>query len=111
MSGKTSYLVAGIEMDDGRRIEEGTKYKAAVAKNVPIIDEDKLLDMIRSSCPQPANPVPPVKKEESQEQKQVVPSKDDVQVKEEPVTSKSQSSQPLNQPIKHLDETYVCGGY
>ena len=42
-------------MDDGRRIEEGTKYKAAVAKNVPIIDEDKLLDMIRSSCPQPAN--------------------------------------------------------
>ncbi|KAK8795481.1 hypothetical protein WA158_000138 [Blastocystis sp. Blastoise] len=53
VSGKTNYLVAGIELEDGRSIEEGSKYKNAIAKKVSIIDEDKLLDMIRCTCEQP----------------------------------------------------------
>ena len=30
VSGKTNYLVAGFEMEDGRPITEGSKYKAAI---------------------------------------------------------------------------------
>ncbi len=52
VSGKTTYLVAGFEMEDGRPIQEGSKYKKAVEKNVRIIDEDALLKMIRDSDPQ-----------------------------------------------------------
>ena len=32
ISGKTNYLVAGFEMDDGRAITEGAKYKEAKKK-------------------------------------------------------------------------------
>lgn len=52
VSGKTTYLVAGFEMEDGRPIQEGSKYKKAMEKNVRIIDEDALLKMIRDSDPQ-----------------------------------------------------------
>ena len=52
ISGKTKYLVAGFEMEDGRPIEEGSKYKAAKAKGVKIINEDDLLDLIRQSNPE-----------------------------------------------------------
>ena len=38
-------------MEDGRPITEGTKYKAAIEKNVKIINEDGLLKMIRDSDP------------------------------------------------------------
>ena len=51
MSGKTNYLVAGFEMEDGRPITEGSKYKAAIEKNVKILSEDGLLKMIRDSDP------------------------------------------------------------
>lgn len=51
VSGKTNYLVAGFEMEDGRPITEGSKYKAAIEKNVKIISEDGLLKMIRDSDP------------------------------------------------------------
>ena len=36
VSGKTNYLVAGFEMDDGRAITEGAKYKEAKKKKVKI---------------------------------------------------------------------------
>ena len=52
VSGKTQYLVAGFEMEDGRPITEGSKYKRAVEKNVRIINEDDLLNMIRESNPE-----------------------------------------------------------
>lgn len=52
VSGKTKYLVAGFEMEDGRPITEGSKYRAAKEKNVPIISEDDLLQMIRESNPE-----------------------------------------------------------
>lgn len=52
VSGKTKYLVAGFEMEDGRPITEGSKYKAAQAKGVSIINEDKLMAMIRASNPE-----------------------------------------------------------
>ena len=51
VSGKTNYLVAGFEMEDGRPITEGSKYKAAIEKNVKILSEDGLLKMIRDSDP------------------------------------------------------------
>ena len=51
VSGKTQYLVAGFEMEDGRPITEGSKYKKAVEKKVRIINEDDLLNMIRESNP------------------------------------------------------------
>ena len=40
VSGKTNYLVVGFEMEDGRPITEGSKYKKAIEKNVKIINED-----------------------------------------------------------------------
>ena len=49
VSGKTDFLVAGFEMDDGRKITEGAQYKAAKKKGVKIISEDDLMDMVRNS--------------------------------------------------------------
>ena len=49
ISGKTNYLVAGFEMEDGRPITEGAKYKEAKKKNVKIINEDDLMKMITDS--------------------------------------------------------------
>lgn len=42
-------------MEDGRPITEGSKYKAAIAKGVKIINEDDLLQMIRDSNPEGAS--------------------------------------------------------
>ena len=39
VSGKTNYLVAGFEMDDGRAITEGAKYKEAKEEDEDIDDE------------------------------------------------------------------------
>ena len=52
VSKKTTYLIAGFEMEDGRPITEGSKYKAAIEKGVEIINEDRLLKMIRDSDPE-----------------------------------------------------------
>ena len=49
VSGKTDYLVAGFEMEDGRRITEGAQYKMAKKKGVKIISEDDLMQMVRNS--------------------------------------------------------------
>lgn len=66
VSGKTTYLVAGFEMEDGRPIQEGSKYKKAIEKDVKIINEDKLLKMIRDSDPQ-ANAVCEVEEKKVEE--------------------------------------------
>jgi len=39
ISGKTNYLVVGFRLEDGRQIVEGSKYKAAVEKKIPIFTE------------------------------------------------------------------------
>ena len=52
VSGKTSYLVAGFEMEDGRPIQEGSKYKKASDLGVKIISEDDVIKMIRESDPE-----------------------------------------------------------
>ena len=49
VSGKTNYLVAGFEMDDGRAITEGAKYKEAKKKKVKIISDEDLMKMITDS--------------------------------------------------------------
>ena len=49
VSGKTDYLVAGFEMDDGRKISEGAQYKMAKKKGVKIFSEDDLMQMVRDS--------------------------------------------------------------
>ena len=46
MSGKTDYLVAGFEMEDGRKITEGAQYKAAVKKKVNIISDEDLMKVL-----------------------------------------------------------------
>ena len=51
ISGKTNYLLAGFEMEDGRPITEGSKYKNALAKGTKIINEDELFTIIRESNP------------------------------------------------------------
>ena len=43
VSGKTNYLVVGFEMEDGRPITEGSKYKKAIEKNVKIINEQTMV--------------------------------------------------------------------
>ena len=46
VSGKTNYLVAGFEMEDGRKITQGAQYKAAIQKKVKIISDLDLMKMV-----------------------------------------------------------------
>ena len=57
VSGKTSFLLLGIDTETGQ-LMEGSKSKKARDLKTPIIDEDKLLDMIRATAPQPPEPAP-----------------------------------------------------
>ena len=66
VSGKTTYLVAGFEMEDGRPITEGSKYKKAMELGVKIINEDDVIRMVRES-----DPAASMKYEEEQKKKQV----------------------------------------
>ena len=49
VSGKTNYLVAGFEMEDGRKITQGAQYKAAIQKKVKIISDLDLMKMVADS--------------------------------------------------------------
>jgi singapore isolate B (sub-type 7) whole genome shotgun sequence assembly, scaffold_1 len=49
VSGKTNYLVAGFEMEDGRKITQGAQYKAAIQKKVKIISDLDLMKMVANS--------------------------------------------------------------
>ena len=49
VSGKTNYLVAGFEMEDGRKIMQGAQYKAAIQKKVKIISDLDLMKMVADS--------------------------------------------------------------
>ena len=49
VSGKTNYLVAGFEMEDGRKITQGAQYKAAIQKKVKIIPDLDLMKMVADS--------------------------------------------------------------
>ena len=46
VSGKTTYLVTGSILEDGRPYTEGSKYKAAQKKKVKILDQDGFLTLI-----------------------------------------------------------------
>ena len=50
VSGRTSILVAGHKLIDGRQVNESKKYKDAVSKNVKIITEDKLQEFLSEKC-------------------------------------------------------------
>ena len=65
VSGKTTYLVAGFEMEDGRPITEGSKYKKASDLGVKIINEDDVMRMVRESDPEAS-----MRYEEEQKKKQ-----------------------------------------
>lgn len=43
VSGRTSYLVAGSSLEDGRPIEEGSKYRNAKSKGVKILGEEEFI--------------------------------------------------------------------
>ncbi len=49
VSSKTSFLLLGTALDDGRLPEEGSKYKQAVKMKTRVIDEDGLFDMLLQS--------------------------------------------------------------
>ena len=97
ISGKTKYLVAGFEMEDGRPITEGSKYKAAIEKGIEIIDEDRVLKMIYDSNPEANKEIEkkPVISKEIQEQP-IITKKEIVK------TSSCISSKPSPEP----DKTY-----
>lgn len=40
VSGKTDYLIVGSKLEDGREVTEGSKYRNAVAKKKPILNEE-----------------------------------------------------------------------
>ncbi|KAK6588491.1 DNA replication repC1 [Cryptosporidium xiaoi] len=48
VSGKTSYLIAGNMLEDGRNIEEGTKYRNAISKGIKILSEDEFMEIYSS---------------------------------------------------------------
>ncbi|CUV07608.1 unnamed protein product [Cryptosporidium hominis] len=45
VSGRTSYLIAGNSLEDGRSIEEGSKYRNAKSKGVKILSEDEFIEI------------------------------------------------------------------
>ncbi|KAH8584640.1 DNA replication repC1 [Cryptosporidium sp. chipmunk genotype I] len=45
VSGRTSYLIAGGSLEDGRSIEEGSKYRNAKSKGVKILSEDEFIEI------------------------------------------------------------------
>ena len=46
VSGKTTYLLVGSILEDGRAVEEGSKYKAAIKKGVTIIEQHEFLRLV-----------------------------------------------------------------
>lgn len=63
VSRKTTFLVAGSMLEDGRPAIEGSKTKKAVALKVSIISEEELFDMIRKTKPEDAKQRKKIKKE------------------------------------------------
>lgn len=54
VSGKTSYLLIGNTLEDGRPVTEGSKYKKAKEQtHTPIIDEQQFYDLINKTNPNP----------------------------------------------------------
>lgn len=51
VSGKTNYLVIGSRLEDGRPIEEGSKYRKATEKGTEKVDEDGLVNIVLSKMP------------------------------------------------------------
>ncbi|CAD8077029.1 unnamed protein product [Paramecium sonneborni] len=46
ISGKTNYLIVGDKLEDGRKGEEGNKYKEAIKRGTKIIKEDDINDWL-----------------------------------------------------------------
>eukprot|EP01032_Pedospumella_encystans_P008983 gene8983-10604_t len=46
VSGKTSFLLAGLLLEDGREAKDSSKYKAAVEKKIPIWSEEQFMGKI-----------------------------------------------------------------
>lgn len=53
LSKKTSFLVVGYLLDDGRSIEEGTKFKKARELSTPVYSESQLQDFMRQQLKDP----------------------------------------------------------
>lgn len=53
VSGKTTYLIIGEMLEDGRQISEGNKYKKASESNTKIIDFEELQELIRTKSGNP----------------------------------------------------------
>lgn len=47
VSGKTDFLVVGCQLEDGREVTAGTKYRAAIQKNTTIMNESEFEEFIR----------------------------------------------------------------
>jgi BRCT domain type II-containing protein len=47
VSGKTTHLVVGHKLEDGRDVIEGSKYKTAKAKGIKILFEHEFEQLIR----------------------------------------------------------------
>mmetsp|Transcript_1767 Transcript_1767/g.2281 ORF Transcript_1767/g.2281 Transcript_1767/m.2281 type:complete len:196 (+) Transcript_1767:1174-1761(+) len=50
VSGKTSYLVAGKLLEDGREVNESSKYRNAVSKKIEILTEEGFEKMVSKLC-------------------------------------------------------------
>lgn len=46
VSGKTSYLVVGYKIEDGREITQGGKYKRAKTLRTPVVDEEAFEELM-----------------------------------------------------------------
>lgn len=57
VSGRTDYLIAGQLLEDGRNVEESSKYRTAIDKKVKIITEDEFLKIIEDSVTDVIEPV------------------------------------------------------
>ena len=46
VSGKTNFLIVGNELEDGRRVKEGSKFKNAFEKGIPIVHGLKAFNVL-----------------------------------------------------------------
>lgn len=47
VSGKTTHLVIGVKLEDGREVTQGNKYRTAKAKGTKIVTEEQFEQMVR----------------------------------------------------------------
>ncbi len=48
VSGKTTHVIHGVKLEDGREVTQGAKYRTALDKGTPILSESQFEQLVRN---------------------------------------------------------------